>query len=77
MEHGQNLLELLDLYSRHIDEQDETIRKLKSIAEKQACEIRNLETIAGCERMSPPVDLDQIGRNGAGMESLDSTEGRI
>lgn len=45
MDGDQNLLELLEIYSRMIEEQNDTIKTLTQIIKKQATEIEHLRTV--------------------------------
>ncbi len=46
MDGDRNLLELIDIYSRMIEEQNNTINTLTEIIKKQAVEIEQLRTLA-------------------------------
>ena len=46
------LLEALDACIDHIEEQDKTIDRLMSITKRQAEDIEQLKTIAGCEDLT-------------------------
>ncbi len=45
MDGDKNLLELVDIYSRMIEEQNNTINTLTHIIKKQATEIEHLRTV--------------------------------
>lgn len=62
MPKDRNLLELMEIYADLIERQTDLIKALIDFTKRQAIEIQQYKTLAGCEDMDQPEDAELIER---------------